>query len=64
MEDSSRGAEEVLGVIFIIIFLLAAGFSLGMIAGARSSREIELKDKACAWIYENEPYDTYIYYCK
>lgn len=56
--------SEILGAIFLPVFFSVSVFLLGAIIASPTPEDIELKEKACAWIYENEEYDTYIYYCK
>mgnify|MGYP000862592875 FL=1 len=52
----------------IITFICAIFFALGAWVGYEvtkpTEQQVEIIDKACEYIYENEPLEVYTQYCK
>ena len=52
----------LIGILCLFVFL--GGVLMGAEAMQPTEQQIEILNKACEYIYENEPLETYTQYCK
>ena len=52
----------LVGILCIAVFL--GGVHMGAEAVQPTEQQIEILNKACEYIYENEPLEVYTQYCK
>ena len=52
----------LIGILCLFVFL--GGVLMGAEAMQPTEQQVEILNKACEYIYENEPLETYTQYCK